>query len=56
MIFKILLICMLIIGILMYLVILGANKYKTQTEREMENEEQIEILKKLQMQEEKSEK
>ena len=47
---------MLIIGILMYLVILGANKSKTQTEREMENEEQIEILKKLQMQEEKSEK
>lgn len=45
MIFKILLICMLIIGIFMYLLILGANKSKTQTEREMENEEQIEILK-----------
>ena len=46
MIVKILLIDMLIIAILMYLVILGANKTKTAEEREMEDKEQIKYLKK----------
>ena len=46
MIFKILLIDMIIIAVLMYLVILGASKSKTAEEREMEDKEQIEYLKK----------
>ena len=46
MIFKILLIDMIIIAVLMYLVIVGANMCKTAEEREMEDKEQIKYLKK----------
>ena len=46
MIFKILLIDMFITSIFMYLLLLGANKCKTAKERETEDEEQIEELKK----------
>ena len=46
MIFKILLIDMIIIAVLMYLVIVGANMFKTAEEREMENNEEMEYLKK----------
>ena len=46
MIVKILLIDMIIIAVLMYLVILGASKSKTAEEREIEDKEQIEYLKK----------
>ena len=46
MILKILLIDMIIVAVLMYLVLLGANMSKTAEEREMEDKEQIEYLKK----------
>ncbi len=46
MILKILLIDMIIIAVLMYLVIVGANMCKTAEEREMENNEEMEYLKK----------
>ena len=45
MIFKILLIDMIIIAVLMYLVLLGANMSKTAEEQELEDREQIEYLK-----------
>ncbi len=53
MILKILLIDMIIIAVLMYLVLLGANMSKTAEEQELEDREQIEYLKKIQKQEEK---
>ena len=43
---KILLIDMIIVAVLMYLVLLGANMSKTAEEREMEDKEQIKYLKK----------
>ena len=46
MILKILLIDMIIVAVLMYLVLLGANMSKTAEEREMEDKEQIKYLKK----------
>lgn len=46
MIVKILLIDMFIVAIFMYLVILGASKGKTTKEIEMEDNEQMEYLKK----------
>lgn len=45
MILKILLVGMIIIAFLMYLVILGANKCKTDEERKQEDEEQAKALK-----------
>ncbi len=45
MILKILLIIMLAIAFFMYLVILGANKCKTDEERKQEDEEQAKALK-----------
>jgi len=46
MILKILFIIMLIIALFMYLVILGANKCKSDLEREQDNEEEIKALEK----------
>ena len=46
MILKILLIIMMIIAFFMYLVILGANKCKTDRERQQDEEEEIKALKK----------
>lgn len=46
MILKILLIDMIIIAVLMYLVLLGANMSKTAEEQELEDREQMEYLKK----------
>ncbi len=46
MILKILLIDMIIIAVLMYLVLLGANMLKTEEEQEIEDREQMEYLKK----------
>lgn len=45
MILKILLIIMIIIAFLMYLLILGANKCKTEIERQQEDDEEIKALK-----------
>lgn len=46
MILKILLIDMIIVAVLMYLVLLGANMSKTAEEKEMEDKEQIKYLQK----------
>lgn len=46
MILKILFIIMIIIAFFMYLVILGANKCKSDLEREQDNEEEIKALEK----------
>lgn len=46
MILKILLIDMIIIAVLMYLVLLGANMSKTAEEQEIEDREQMKYLKK----------
>lgn len=45
MILKILLIIMIIIAFLMYLLILGANKCKTEIERQQDENEEIKALK-----------
>ena len=46
---------MIIIAILMYLVLLGANMSKTTEEKEMEDKEQIEYLKKYKSRRKKNE-